>query len=137
MAYRVLQRDPRDLSNRKAIGVQMPFESDTVFVPTYNSLEAYKVNLYNFFMTGKRERFLNPEMGSTLLEYLFEPIPDQYTVKAIQDNIQFEIEKFFPRLEVLEIKLEDFPEYNSVQVTIFFRIKNTELEDKLVIDVNR
>ena len=137
MAYKVLQRDPRDLSNRKAIGVQMPFESDTVFVPTYNSLEAYKVNLYNFFMTGKQERFLNPEMGSTLLEYLFEPIPDQYTVKAIQDNIQFEIEKFFPRLEVLEIKLEDFPEYNSVQVTIFFRIKNTELEDKLVMDVNR
>lgn len=137
MAYRVLQQDPRDLSNRKAIGVQMPFESDTVFVPTYNSLEAYKVNLYNFFMTGKRERFLNPEMGSSLLEYLFEPIPDQYTVKAIQDNIQFEIEKFFPRLEVLKIELEDFPEYNSVQVTISFRIKNTELEDKLVIDVNR
>lgn len=137
MAYKVLQRDSRDLNNRKAIGVQMPFESDTVFVSTYNSLEAYKVNLYNFFMTGKRERFLNPEMGSSLLEYLFEPIPDQYTVKTIQDNIQFEIEKFFPRLEVLEIKLEDFPEYSSVQVTIFFRIKNTELEDKLVIDVNR
>lgn len=137
MAYRILQQNPQGISSRKALGVEMPFDSDSVFVPTYNTLEAYKVNLYNFFMTGRGERFLNPGLGSSLLQYLFEPIPDQYVLQNIQKNIQSEVETFFPRLEVTQVDVKDLPEYNSTQVSVFFKIRGTESEDKLVLDINR
>ena len=137
MAYKVLYQDSRDLDKRKAIGVSMPFDSDTVFVPTYNSLEAYKVNLYNFFMTGRGERYLNPELGNILHRYLFTSIPDQQTVRSIQETIQREVEKFFPRLEIIQTQVEDFPDENMVQVSVRFKIRGTEPEDTLILDINR
>lgn len=138
MAYKVLQQDPRDVvSKRKAIGVQMPFNTDSVFTPTYNSLEAYKVNLYNFFMTEKKERYLNPGLGSNLMQYLFSQSPDPDLNRSIQETISFEVERFFPRLEIIQITVDEYPDENTVQINIRFRVKGTELEDNLVLDVNR
>lgn len=138
MAYKVLQQDPRDVvSKRKAIGVQMPFNTDSVFIPTYNSLEAYKVNLYNFFMTEKKERYLNPELGSNLMQYLFSQAPDADLRRNIQETITLEIERFFPRLEIIQISIDEYPDENVMQINIRFRVKGTELEDNLVLDVNR
>lgn len=138
MAYKVLQQDPRDVvSKRKAIGVQMPFNTDSVFIPTYNSLEAYKVNLYNFFMTEKKDRYLNPELGSNLMQYLFSQAPDADLRRNIQETITLEIERFFPRLEIIQISIDEYPDENVMQISIRFRVKGTELEDNLVLDVNR
>lgn len=138
MAYKVLQQDPRDVvSKRKAIGVQMPFNTDSVFIPTYNSLEAYKVNLYNFFMTEKKDRYLNPELGSNLMQYLFSQAPDADLRRNIQETITLEIERFFPRLEIIQISIDEYPDENVMQIGIRFRVKGTELEDNLVLDVNR
>lgn len=138
MAYKISQQDPRDIvSKRKAIGVQMPFNTDSVFIPTYNSLEAYKVNLYNFFMTEKKERYLNPGLGSNLMQYLFSQSPDPGLSRSIQETISFEIERFFPRLEIIQITIDEYPDENMMQITIRFRVKGTELEDNLVLDVNR
>ena len=137
MAYRVLYQDPRDLDNRKAIGVEMPFNNDSVFIPTYNSIEAYKVNLYNFFMTEKGERYLNPQLGSSLMQYLFSPTLDEDTLSSIRNTIQYEIETFFPRLEIIQINLDEYPDENLLQIDIQFKIKGTELEDNLVLDINR
>ena len=138
MAYKVLQQDPRDVvSKRKAIGVQMPFNTDSVFIPTYNSLEAYKVNLYNFFMTEKKERYLNPELGSNLIQYLFSQAPDADLRRNIQETITLEIERFFPRLEIIQISIDEYPDENVMQISVRFRVKGTELEDNLVLDVNR
>ena len=136
MPYRVLRQDPRDLDKRKAIGVVMPFSSDSVFTPTYNTLEAYKVNLYNFFMTEREERYLNPELGSNLIQYLFTHFSED-TRRNIQETITFEVERFFPRLEILKIEIEDYPDENALQVDIRFRVKGTELEDNLVLDIDR
>ena len=137
MAYRVLYQDPRDLDNRKAIGVEMPFNNDSVFVSTYNSLEAYKVNLYNFFSTEKEERYLNPTLGSSLMQYLFSPTLDQNTLSSIESTIRFEIETYFPRLEIVQVNLDEYPDDNLLQIDIQFKIKGTELEDNLVLDINR
>lgn len=138
MAYRIIYQNPRDLeSDRRAIGVLMPFNNDNVFVPTYNTLEAYKVNLYNFFMTEKKERYLNPELGSTLLSFLFNPATDEGTIRGIQETIRSEMIRFFPRLEVINIQVDDFPEENAVQVDVWFKIKGTELKDHLLLDISK
>lgn len=137
MAYNILHSHLEVPSKRKAIGVKMPFSSDDVFVPTYDYLEACKVNLYNFFLTEKGERYLNPELGNSLLQYLFSSEQNGQVDRAIQDNVRFEIERFFPRLEIVQIHTEDFPDEHGMQVSIQFRLKGTELEDELVLDINR
>ena len=137
MAYKVTYQDPRDLDKRRAIGVLMPFNSDSVFVPVYNSLEAYKVNLYNFFLTEREERYLNPELGSGLMQYLFTQAMDEDNLRNIQETIRYEVNAFFPKLEITQVQIDEFPEENALQIDIHFKIKGTELEDNLVLDINR
>jgi len=134
MAYRIEYKDPRDLDKRKAIGIEMPFSADSVFVSTYDSLEAYKVNIYNFFMTEKEERYLNPDLGSNLLQYLFDQSLD---LDRIKETIQFEIKTYFPKIEIVQIQFNDYSNENFLQIGIKFRVKGTELEDSLLLDVNR
>ena len=135
MAYRVLP-EQQITNTRKALGVLMPFSSDSVFVPTYSSLEAYKVNLYNFFLTAKGERVFDPDFGSTILSHLFSQTDEQLE-KSLQDTIVFEIDRYFPKIEVQSVSVETFSEDHVCQISIRFRLKDTELEDELVLDVER
>lgn len=134
MAYRI-SPEQQARNTRRALGVLMPFSNDSVFVPTYSSLEAYKVNLYNFFLTAKGERVLNPDFGSELLSHLFSQQTGNDFARTIQNTITFEIEKYFPRVEVEDVLVDSFPEENTCQISIKFKIKGTELEDELVLEI--
>lgn len=136
MAYRVSnQDDPRYVSNRQAVGVIMPFSDSRVFVPTYSSLEAYKVNLYNFFMTALGERYFQPGLGSSLLSCLFSQAGD-FKSRA-QNILMEELGRFFPKLDILNIDIQENPDYNSVEINIRFRITNTMLEDNFIVDIEQ
>lgn len=137
MPYKVTYKDPGEFNKRKAIGVLMPFSSDSVFTSTYNTLEAYKVNLYNFFMTSQGERYLNPRLGSSLLQYLFEPGFTEESKASLQGTILNEIETYFPRLEITQLDIEEYVDKHIYQVKIQFKVRNTELEDNIVIEVSQ
>lgn len=133
MAYRVLTE--QHITNpRRALGVLMPFSSDSVFVPTYSSLEAYKVNLYNFFLTAKGERVLDPDFGSELLSHLFSQTDDNLE-RTLQNTITFEINRYFPKVELQSVTVDTFPEEHICQISIRFSLKGTELEDELVLEI--
>ena len=69
MAYRINKINPLDLQARKAIGVDIPFSSDQVFEQNYQTKDAIKNNIINFLLTGKDERFMNPNFGSNIRIY--------------------------------------------------------------------
>lgn len=133
MSYRILT-EQHITNRRKALGVLMPFSSDSVFVPTYSSLEAYKVNLYNFFLTAKGERILDPNFGSDLLSHLFSQ-SDEDLENTLRNTITFEIDKYFPKVELQDITVESFPEEHICQISIKFSLRGTELEDELVLEI--
>ena len=87
MAFEVRKIDPLDLRPSKGVGVSLPFTGQAVFNTTYETKDAIKTNIINFFLTGVGERFLNPTFGSGLRNLLFDQLT-QDKIDQIKDIIQ-------------------------------------------------
>ena len=79
---------------------------------------AIKQAIVNLLLTNKGERPFNPEYGSDIREYLFEPL-DYGTAAQVKLSIETTITEFEPRIQILS--LEVWPNFNdnafSVEMT--------------------
>tara|TARA_B100000900_G_C20392237_1_gene639095 strand:+ start:258 stop:668 length:411 start_codon:yes stop_codon:yes gene_type:complete len=133
MAFEVRKIDPRDLQPRTAIGVSLPFSGKAVFNSTFTSAEAIKNNLINYFLTGKGERYMNPTFGNGLQNLLFDQLTES-KVKQIDALIKADLDAFFPRVEVVNISTEGIPDRNTVEFSMSYKVKDTNIEDELTIN---
>jgi phage baseplate assembly protein W len=133
MAFQVQKIHPLDLQPRKAVGIKLPFNKEDVFTLNYSTQEAIKTNIINYFLTGRGERYLNPDFGSSIRNYLFEQITSD-----TRDLLYFEVERglteWFPSVELLDVKVQDDPDNNTVLLQVRYSIRNTNIEDQLVIN---
>ena len=60
---------------------------------------AIKQAIVNLLLTNKGERLMNPEYGSDIRRYLFEPL-DYGTSALVKQNIVTTIGRFEPRISV-------------------------------------
>jgi phage baseplate assembly protein W len=125
--------DPLDLQPRKAVGVKLPFSGKAVFNSTYQTREALKTNLINYFLTARGERYLNPTFGNGLQALLFEQLT-QDKIKEIDATIRADIEFYFPKVEPTELNTVGLPDTNTVQFAMRYKVKNTNIEDEVVIN---
>jgi len=133
MAFDSKKIDPIDLQPRVAIGVSLPFSGQAIFNSTYTSAEAIKTNLINYFLTGKGERYMNPTFGNGLQALLFDQLTES-KVQQIDAVIKADIDFYFPRVEVVNIETEGIPDTNTVTFSMSYKIKDTNIEDELVIN---
>ena len=133
MAFDVQQINPLDLQPRKAVGVGLPFSSNSVFNSTYTTKDAIKANLINYFLTEKGERFLNPALGAGLRALLF----DQMTEDK-QEEINFVVRQgvaeWFPNVNIQTLNTEYSQDTNTVTVSMNYNVINTNIQDQLVIN---
>ncbi len=87
--------------------------------------EAIKSSLRNLISTKNYERPFHPEIGCQLFALLFENLTS-VTTQVIRKTIIDVINKFEPRVIVLDVKLSDTGDQNNLDVTIIFKIINTE-----------
>jgi phage baseplate assembly protein W len=121
--------NPLDLDSRKAIGVRIPFSSNNVFNSTYQTKDAIKVNLLNFLLTGKRERFFNPNFGTDLRNTLFENI-SLSRIEIIKEQIENEIVLNFPTIIVNNLTIQGIPDNNSIIFYLNYSIKESNIVDQ-------
>ena len=133
MATDVKVQDALDLQPRKAVGVKLPFSSTSVFTSTYQTKEAIKTNLINFFLTGKGERVLNPTFGSDIKRFIFEPINTDTSI-VMKNLITKELEVYFPRVEPIDINVTPIEDRNTIQFSIQYTIKQSNIEDEVTIN---
>lgn len=133
---RITQINPVDTQDRVAVGVQIPFSSKGVFIKTFTTAQAVKVNLINALLTGNKERYLNPNIGTPLREELFNNMNNERgeDIKFIIRNI---IQERFPRIEVVTLDLINIEEENTLQLVLNYRILNTNIEDTLVVSFDQ
>lgn len=133
MAFDVKQINPLDLQPSVGVGIGLPFSSDTVFNTTYTTQDAIKANLINYFLTGKSERFFNPELGAGLRAVLF----DQMT-QDVEDQVQYIIRTglstWFPNVVVNQLLTQTSPDTNTFTLLLNYSIANTNIQDELVIN---
>ena len=133
MAYNPRRIDPLDLQPRKAIGVALPFSGLGVSNSTYQTKDSIRINLINFFLTGKRERVFNPDFGAGLRDLLFEQI-NQDKLDELDISIRESISLYFPRVIVTKLELNPFPDQNLVSFKLSYQVSDTNIEDEVVIN---
>lgn len=89
-----------------------------------NNEYAIAASIRNLLLTSHYERPFNPDLGSNLKKFLFEPI-DNVTTSLIQDSIFETIINYEPRVTVSEvIAIPNFDD-NGYDIKVVFFVKNT------------
>lgn len=125
--------NPLDTDPDKAIGIQVPFNVDSVFKSTYTTKEALKVNMINYLLTAQGERYYNPTFGTPIREQLFENITES-SIESLKNIIRQGISIYFPKVKIDKIEIIGVPDENLINLQMSFAVVNTNIEDELVIN---
>jgi phage baseplate assembly protein W len=86
---------------------------------------AIKASVKNLLLTRNFERPFHSEIGSPIRALMFElpgPMFDVMLQRAIIDVIN----NFEPRVEIIDVRVNDASDLNAVYITLEFKIVNTE-----------
>ena len=133
MAYRVEKINPLDLQPRKAIGVALPLSGKAVFNSTYQSKDAIKINLINFFLTGTQERFLNPNFGAGIRQLLFDNITES-RLAQIKSNTLENIKLYFKRVQPIDFQIITEPDTLTISLYFKYQIRDSNIQDEITIN---
>jgi phage baseplate assembly protein W len=132
MAFGAKKIFPLDTKPGVGVGVSLPFNAPGVFKTTYTTQESIKYNLINFFLTNQPERYLNPLFGGNLRKYVFEQI-SQKSIDVLKQNIQTQLTSFFPDVIVEELSINENPDFNTIEINLYYSIQNTGINDNIQV----
>jgi phage baseplate assembly protein W len=111
----------------KGINIKFPFrdaEEGSFLKLNKTSLEAIRSNLIHLIMTEKGERWYLPEFGTNLKKFIFEQY-DNVTKNDIKRQLNDDIQKWIPNLEITDILVENDSE-NEYAAVIEIKYEVTE-----------
>ena len=130
MAFGARRVYPNDLRPRVAIGVDIPFSDPGVFTPNYQTRDAIRNNLINYFLTNPGERPANPLFGGGLRNFIFEQISFE-NLDFLKEDIGQKLKNFFPDVIVNEVEVIGNEDNNEVVVNLTYAVANTGIEDEI------
>ena len=122
MAYRIPNKNPLDLDQRKGIGVALPFDGDAVFISTLSTNTQIKYNLINFILTSPGERIFEANFGSSLKGYIFEALTNS-NLKDLEQTVIREVNQYFgSTVNIQQFTISPNYDNNSILATMVFNI---------------
>jgi len=128
------------MARESFINIRFPFfdsEKGLFLDMTKTNKRAIKSDLMHLLLTNKGERLYQPEFGTDLKKFLFEP--NIVTVqKNIQQEIQSAIDKFIPNLKVDTLEVERIEDSeHAVIVKLEYTVTNNAFSesDFLIIEL--
>ena len=97
MAFSPQQIAPIDFDASTAVGVNIPLNGPAVFISNYQTKDAIKNNLINFFLTNPGERILNPLFGGGLRAFIFEQITVD-NLSSLREDVNDKLQIYFPNI---------------------------------------
>ena len=132
MAFSPQQIAPIDFDASTAVGVNIPLNGPAVFISNYQTKDAIKNNLINFFLTNPGERILNPLFGGGLRSFIFEQITAN-NLDFLKQDIQESLNLFFPNVIIESLQIVPDTDNNQVNVTLIYSIQDTGINDTIEI----
>ena len=132
MAFSPQQIAPIDFEPSVAVGVNIPFSGNAVFISNYQTKDAIKNNLINFFLTNPGERPLNPLFGGGLRAFIFEQITEE-NLNFLREDLNEKLTVFFSNIIVNDLIVTGQSDTNQITVTLKYSILNTSITDTLEI----
>lgn len=71
---------------------------------TSDDNSAIKADLMHLILTRKGQRLYNPEFGTNLLQFIFEP-NDSLTLNKVKEEITTVVKRYLPKLQITEISV--------------------------------
>ncbi len=87
--------------------------------------EAVKTAVKHLILTKNFERPFRPEIGTQVTALMFENFTSAVKI-AMERTIRETIEKYEPRVRLVDIKITENLDDNDLTVTIVFTLKNTD-----------
>lgn len=127
------------MANGKYININYPFKDSKkgFFLDlTEEDNQAIKADLLHLILTRRGQRLYNPDFGTDLLRFIFEP-NDSLTEEGIKDEIRTVVKRFLPNLKLNEIEITESPEseYAAV-VSISYTITDGVFESSDMLKIN-
>ena len=115
--YQELNTQPTgsQLKDLKPIGLSVPFNAEKgIFNQTYTNTAQVIENLRNLLQTHKGERIMQPEFGTDIHYYLFEPISDEDSFRQkIMGEISAAISKWMPYIAIQSSEIITDPQNDA------------------------
>jgi len=121
-----------------AIGITLPIQiGNTAFNQSFITADQIKSNIKNLLLTKKFERLMQPEFGSGIQELLFN-MNDELFADNLENTIVDTLSKWLPFVNVDTINIQqpnDYKDNNKVEVSVSFRISDTQVLDTVTFNV--
>tara|TARA_B100000131_G_scaffold233492_1_gene225377 strand:- start:4336 stop:4755 length:420 start_codon:yes stop_codon:yes gene_type:complete len=114
----------KDLKNSRSfkdIGMAFSRNASTDDVGVVKNDNAIKQALRNLILTTPGEKPFDLLVGCRVREMLFEPL-DPFVADAIRDEIINTIGQFEPRVQLVDVAVQAFPDGNKLAVTVEYQI---------------
>ena len=127
------------MANGKYINIVYPFKDSKkgFFLDlTEQPNQAIKSDLLHLILTRRGQRLYNPDFGTDLLRFIFEP-NDELTLQGVKEEITTVVKKYLPKLRLDEIIIEQSTEseYAAV-VTISYTVTDDVFESSETVVIN-
>ena len=110
-----------------ALGVALPFgPGQSNFKLNYTTLDQARTNIVNLLLTHKGERFMQPDFGTNLRRFLFQPNTSN-TGQQIQNEISSAIKFWLPYVKLDNISVDnsiDNIDQYRINVALTFSVTN-------------
>jgi phage baseplate assembly protein W len=87
--------------------------------------DAVKTALKHLIRTRNFERAFHPEIGTQIHSLMFENFSSAVKI-AMERTISESIEKFEPRVRLINVIITEMEDTNDLEVNIIFTLKNTD-----------
>jgi phage baseplate assembly protein W len=125
--------------SKRFINIEFPFQdSKDGFFLNMNAVDskAIRSDLMHLILTRKGERFYNPDFGTDLLRFIFEP-NDSITYSDIKLDIQTTVKRFIPNLNIDDVIIEPNEEFEyKANVRIDYTITDDVFSESDFIIIN-
>lgn len=124
--------------NDVAIGITLPLQiTNTAFNQSFQTIDQVKTNIKSLLLTKRRERVMQPFLGSGLTELLFEQ-NDEDLEDRIESTIVQSLQTWLPYVVIDTIIIEqsnELKDRNSLDVSITFRINGNPALENVTFNV--
>ena len=127
------------MANGRYININYPFKNSNkgFFLDlTSDDNSAIKADLMHLILTRRGQRLYNPDFGTDLLRFIFEP-NDGLTLSGIKEEITSVVKKYLPNLQINEISVteSETSEYAAV-VRLDYTITDNVFETTDFVIIN-
>ena len=133
-----IQINPIDLQPDVALGINLPIDAPNGpgMSSTYFTKDQVKANFRNVLSTMIGERVMQPEFGTYLYNYLFQPSNEALKDKQITAEVERCASVWVPQILVQDVSYPMNFDEKKITVKVKYTIPNYNVEDELEIEVS-